>query len=94
MKTFDPKNSQQIIYFIDINLPKVQGFELVKIIKGHPLFKESCVVMLSGSKMKKDIDISKENGSNYYLVKPFGKQETIAFVDKINSIFTELIDAR
>ena len=50
--------------------------------------------MLSGSKMKKDIDISKENGSNYYLVKPFGKQETIAFVDKINSIFTELIDAR
>jgi two-component system response regulator len=90
MKSFDLQNPHQFVYFIDINLPKVQGFELIKIIKGHPLFKESYVVMLSGSKSEKDIDISKENGSSFYLVKPFGKQEVIEFIDKINSIFNEL----
>jgi CheY-like chemotaxis protein len=88
------KNPCNDVFFLDINLPKVDGLELLKKIKCHPATKECFVVILSGSRMKQDLDIAKENGSDFYLVKPFGKKEINEFSNKIISIFRDLIKKR
>jgi two-component system, response regulator len=75
------------IFLMDINLPKINGLELVKIIKNHPTVKDSSVIMVSGSKTKSNIETAKKNGSDYFLKKPFGKQEIDEFK---NSLFSKL----
>lgn len=90
-ENFNLENPRKNIFFLDINLPKMNGLELIKKIRGYPSINESYVAMLSGSENEKDIETAKENGSNCYLVKPMGKEEIAEFNKKLNSIFRALV---
>jgi DNA-binding response OmpR family regulator len=79
------------VFFLDVNLPKFSGLELVKKIKTHPNAKDSFVIMLSGSKTKSDMESAIENGCDCYLVKPFGDQEIKEFREFIYSKLSSLI---
>jgi CheY-like chemotaxis protein len=79
------------VFFLDVNLPKINGLELVKIIKNHYIAKEDYVIMLSGSKTKSDMETAKKNGSDCYLEKPFGKQQINEFSEFLYSKLSSLI---
>ena len=81
------QNPYKNIFLMDINLPKVNGLELVKIIKNHCNAKESFVIMLSGSMSKSDIETAEKNGADYFLKKPFGSREMDEFS---NALFSKL----
>jgi CheY-like chemotaxis protein len=90
-ENFNLENPRKNIFFLDINLPKIDGLELITKIRGYSSINESYVAMLSGSENEKDMETAKNNGSDSYLVKPMGKEQIAEFNKKLNSIFLALV---
>ncbi len=58
------------LILLDIQMPKVNGLEVLQVIKSDPRSKLIPVVMLTSSKEDPDIKKSYEIGANSYIVKP------------------------
>ncbi len=71
------------LILLDINLPKMNGHEVLKIIKNNPEIKYIPVVMLTTSSSEQDIMQSYQNYANSYISKPV---ELSDFLDAIAAI--------
>lgn len=71
------------LILLDINLPKVNGVDVLRKIKSDPELKRIPVVMLTVSKRDEDILNSYNLGVNSYIVKPV---EFDKFVETVKSI--------
>jgi CheY-like chemotaxis protein len=58
------------LVLLDINLPRINGLEVLKWLKSHEQFKKIAVIMLTTSCSKKDIQTAYENYANAYITKP------------------------
>jgi two-component system, chemotaxis family, response regulator Rcp1 len=58
------------LILLDINLPKMNGTEVLAIIKNDPDLKRIPVIMLTTSSAEKDILASYDNHANCYITKP------------------------
>lgn len=69
-----------IVILLDINMPKVDGLEVVRRIKAHPSLRVIPVVMLTTSSVTPDVKAAYLNGANSYIVKPvdFDKFQEVA----------------
>lgn len=76
-------NSHPRLILLDLKLPKVDGLEVLKIIKSDINTKSIPVVMLTSSKQECDIVESYRLGVNSYIVKPVDFDN---FVEAINKI--------
>ncbi len=65
------------IIILDINLPKVNGLDVLKEIKTNVDLKEIPVVMLTTSGNQDDINSSYKNYANSYIRKPIGLEKFI-----------------
>jgi two-component system, response regulator len=64
------KVSRPGLILLDINLPKIDGIEVLREIKQEPHLRLIPVIMLTTSDNDKDIIASYGNGANSYVVKP------------------------
>lgn len=73
------------VILLDLNLPGIDGREVLVKIKQNQTFKEIPIVIFTTSSNPKDIELCYQEGANGYLIKPMDAQElqkTIqAFVD-------------
>ncbi len=58
------------LIILDLNLPKVDGFEVLKKIRSEIKTKAVPVIILTSSREKKDIRLAAEYGANSYIQKP------------------------
>jgi CheY-like chemotaxis protein len=58
------------VIFLDLNMPKKNGFECIKEIKEIPKLKDIPIVIFSTSRNKPDIDKTFDLGANCYIRKP------------------------
>ena len=58
------------VIFLDLQLPKISGLEVLKRIKSDPKTKQLPVVIVTSSKEDPDIKAAYELGANGYVVKP------------------------
>ena len=58
------------VLFLDIKMPRLNGFEVLAAMKSDETLKRIPVVMISSSRLQPDIDRAYELGASAYLVKP------------------------
>src|SRR5262249_52811938 len=58
------------LVLLDLNLPKVNGLEILRRLKNHQQFKAIPVIMLTSSIEERDIQEAYHLGANSYIVKP------------------------
>jgi twitching motility two-component system response regulator PilG len=65
---------QPQIIFVDIMMPRLDGYQTCALIKQNPLFKSTPVIMLSSKDGVFDRARGRLAGSDCYLTKPFTKE--------------------
>lgn len=58
------------LVLLDIKMPMMDGFEVLKWIRRQPQFARLCVVMLTSSDEMRDVNQAYQLGANSFLVKP------------------------
>jgi two-component system response regulator len=76
------ENSPKVI-LLDLKLPKVDGLEVLRAIRGEPRTRLFPVVVLTSSREEEDIVESYRLGVNSYIVKPVNFDKFIAAVRDI-----------
>jgi signal transduction histidine kinase/ActR/RegA family two-component response regulator len=71
---------------LDINMPGMDGFELLETIRGDETMKHLQVVMFTGSTYEKDIQRAQSFGVAGYLVKPPSFDELKSILDRIPTL--------
>jgi two-component system, OmpR family, alkaline phosphatase synthesis response regulator PhoP len=73
------------IILLDVNLPKLSGHRLCKVVKSDPAIQTVKILMLSGMTQQQDRLKAREEGADGYITKPF---DSNALIDAVNSLTT------
>src|SRR5271168_788323 len=76
----DRGNGQPIVMLLDLKMPKVDGIEVLRQVKGDPDLKVIPVVVMTSSREEQDLITTYELGVNAYVVKPLKFNEFVAAV--------------
>jgi two-component system chemotaxis response regulator CheY len=69
-----PRRSYDLIV-TDINMPDINGLELVSFVKRDPRYRQTPLLIVSTEGSERDRDRGLELGASAYLVKPFAADE-------------------
>ncbi len=69
----------------DINMPDINGLELVSFVKSNPSYRDIPLIIVSTESSERDRDKGLELGADAYLVKPFEP-------DALRDLVRELLD--
>ena len=78
------------LVLLDLKLPGIDGFEVLRRIKSTPKLKRLPVIILTSSKEEGDRALSYDNGANSYLVKPVSFDGFLDVVRKIEGYWLAL----
>ncbi|WP_339837340.1 response regulator [uncultured Flavobacterium sp.] len=73
-----------IVILLDINMPKIDGLEVLKKLKEHPDFKIIPVVILTTSSESADLQKAYQLGVNSYIIKPISFENFLDVVGHID----------
>jgi chemotaxis family two-component system response regulator Rcp1 len=79
------------LILLDINLPKINGTEVLAFIKNDPDLKRIPVIMLTTSSAEKDILASYENHANCYITKPVDLDRFMNVVRTIENFWISIV---
>jgi two-component system alkaline phosphatase synthesis response regulator PhoP len=66
------------LVLLDVMLPHVDGFELVRVIRAQAGWENTPVIMLTAKNQEPDIVRALDAGANDYMLKPFQPNELLA----------------
>jgi len=69
------------LIFLDIQMPRLDGYQTCALIKHHNVFRHIPVVMLSGNDSLFDRARGSVVGSDHYVTKPFTREELLHAVE-------------
>jgi|SRR3990170_4640844 len=78
------------LVLLDLNLPGIDGFEVLRQVKTTPILKRLPVIVLTSSKEEGDRALSYDIGANSYLVKPVSFQGFLDVIYKIHDYWLTL----
>lgn len=81
------KDSRPDLIVLDLMLPKISGFDVLKTLKETPAYADIPVIILSALSSERDIVKGLDMGANDYITKPFGLRE---FISRINANITKI----
>ncbi len=73
-------DTQPSIIFVDIMMPRLDGYQTCALIKNNSAFKKTPVIMLSSKDGLFDKAKGRIVGSDQYLTKPFSKEELLGAI--------------
>ncbi len=73
---------QPNLIFMDIMMPRLDGYQTCALIKHHKIFRQTPVIMLSSKDGLFDRARGRVVGSDYYLTKPFTREELLNAIEQ------------
>jgi len=70
------------LIFLDIMMPRLDGYQTCALIKHHRVFRDTPVVMLSSKDGLFDRARGRVVGSDHYITKPFTREELLAAIEQ------------
>jgi len=67
----------------DINMPDINGLELISFVKGHPQYKDIPLIVVSTERSEEDKKRGMALGASGYIVKPFKGDELQELIKKV-----------
>ncbi len=81
-------NNKPSIILLDLNMPKMDGIEFLKIVKADKALKKIPIVVLTTSSQEQDINESFKLSVTGYIVKPVDYAEFVEAISTINQYWT------
>jgi CheY-like chemotaxis protein len=69
-----------IVMLLDLNMPKMNGFEVLKWVRGQEQFKLLQIIILTASTRPDDVKQAYSLGANSFLVKPAAVEDLVKMV--------------
>lgn len=88
-ETYRPEDIFALI-LLDLHLPRVDGFEVLKYLKTHDRLRHIPVVILTSSNEKSDLNKAYTLGANSYVRKPVDFNTFSSSIDEIRRYWLEL----
>ena len=79
------------IILLDINLPKIDGKEVLSIMKNDPLLKTIPVIMLTTSSADSDVQDAYANHANCYVIKPVDLNKFMEVIRSIEEYWVSIV---
>jgi two-component system chemotaxis response regulator CheY len=67
----------------DINMPKLDGYGVVRAVRSNPSYQNTPILMLSTEDEEASKDMAKDAGATGYVVKPFDPDGLVSLVNKV-----------
>jgi two-component system alkaline phosphatase synthesis response regulator PhoP len=80
------REEQPDILFLDVMIPKINGFEVCRILKRELNLKKVFVVILTAKGQDYDRRTSEDVGANNYMTKPFDPDELLELAENVLEI--------
>lgn len=77
------KSEKPDLVVLDVMMPYMDGFEVLKNLKADPVLAEIPVIMLTAKAQDADVFRGWQSGVDCYLTKPFNPMELLTFVKRI-----------
>lgn len=79
------------LIIIDINIPKIDGKQLLVSIKQNARTRHIPVIILTTSSIDTDIKFAYDNGANAFITKPFDLKEFICSIQAIGQFWLKFV---
>lgn len=86
----DRANGQPAMVLLDLKMPRVDGIEVLRQVKGHPDLKTIPIVVMTSSREDRDLLTTYQLGVNAYVVKPVKFQEFLEAVKQVGAFWAVL----
>jgi chemosensory pili system protein ChpA (sensor histidine kinase/response regulator) len=70
------------VMLVDIEMPRMDGFELTKNVRGDPRTRHIPIIMITSRTAEKHRNYARELGVNVYLGKPYQEEELLAHIER------------
>jgi len=90
-KELQHKSHYPDLVLLDVNLPKINGHEVLIFLKSNDKFKSIPVIMLTTSSSEKDISLSYKNYVNCYITKPIEVGDFMKAISKIEDFWINIV---
>lgn len=67
---------------LDIYMPKLNGADVCRLVKAHPHWKRTYLVLMSSRVTEAEVDMYRRLGADEILKKPLDPEQVVALVDK------------
>ena len=68
---------------LDVNMPRLDGFSVLRALRGHGACVRMPVLMLTARKSAADVKMARDYGADDYLAKPFEDRQLLARVERL-----------
>ena len=79
------------LILLDLNMPRVDGYEALKRIKSSDRLRRIPIVVLSTSDSERDILQTYDEGVNSFITKPRGFDELVEMAGRLKKYWLELV---
>jgi len=77
------KRENPDLIILDIMMPKMNGYEVSRLLKFDERYKHIPIVMLTARTQAKDKEIGRDTGADVYITKPFEMDDLVSTVHNI-----------
>ncbi|MEM7673706.1 MAG: response regulator [Verrucomicrobiota bacterium] len=79
------------ILLLDINMPKMNGFDVLSSLKEHAVLRQLPVILLTTSNRHEDVTMAYELGANSYIQKPFEYETLVETMQKLADYWSHIL---